>query len=332
MNSIFKNKKQVQEAIEQNFFKKKVLVIGDIILDSYLWGEVNRISPEAPVPIVRLIRQNENCGGCANVALNLNSLGLNVDIAGFIGTDREGEYLLKLLNESDINTESVISLSEYPTITKIRVFGAKQQMLRIDKEEINSISENALIALKEKILKKLSTNFDAIILSDYAKGVLHEKICSTVIEIANEKQIPVLVDPKGQNYTKYTGATLISPNRQELAIATNQDTTNLEKLLIAGEQLRTSLNIKFLATTLSEEGIALLGKDMNIQIPAMAREVFDVSGAGDTVIATIAAAQTVGLTWKDTLYLANLAAGAVVGHVGTVAITKTELLKSVRNT
>lgn len=329
MNSIFKNKKQVQEAIEQNFFKKKVLVIGDIILDSYLWGEVNRISPEAPVPIVRLIQQNENCGGCANVALNLNSLGLNVDIAGFIGTDREGEYLLKLLNKSGINTESVISLSEYPTITKIRVFGAKQQMLRIDKEEINSISENALIALKEKILKKLSTNFDAIILSDYAKGVLHENICHTVIEIANKKQIPVLVDPKGQNYTKYTGATLISPNRQELAIATSQETKNLEKLLIAGEQLRTSLNIKFLATTLSEEGIALLGKDMNIRIPAMAREVFDVSGAGDTVIATIAAAQTVGLTWEDTLYLANLAAGTVVGHVGTVAITKTELLKAI---
>ncbi len=325
---MFDNRQQVFENVQQGFLKKQLLVVGDLILDSYLWGEVNRVSPEAPVPIVRFVRQNENVGGAANVALNLVSLGFVVHIAGFLGTDNEGVRLLTLLNQAGINTEAVVSLADRPTITKTRIFGGHQQMLRLDKEEVEIVSTQATIALRKNILEKLSNGLDAVILSDYAKGVLGDEICNTVIEVCRRRNIPVFIDPKGQDYTKYASATLISPNRQELAAVTRQPINNLDILLIAGEQLRASLNIKFLVTTLSEKGIVLLGENIHLRIPAMAQEVFDVSGAGDTVIATLAAGQTVGLTWNDTLHLANLAAGIVVGHIGTAPITKTELLNT----
>ncbi|CAK0768700.1 D-beta-D-heptose 7-phosphate kinase / D-beta-D-heptose 1-phosphate adenylyltransferase [Gammaproteobacteria bacterium] len=316
----------VTAALRYHFGGRSLLVIGDLMLDRYLWGEVGRISPEAPVPVVRLLRQSDNPGGGANVALNLHGLGLPVMIVGVSGTDAEGTRLAALLATAGIDTSGIVSLTDRPTSCKTRVIGEHQQMLRIDVEDTSPFSEAITTNLIAHVASLLERKPAAVILSDYGKGVLAPRLCQATIAICHSAGIPVLVDPKGRDYTRYRGATLLSPNRAELALATGVPSRDLDALLVAGEQLRASLDLRYLLVTLGDQGMTLLDGVTPVHIPAIAKEVYDVSGAGDTVIATTAAGLVAGLPIQDALRLANLAAGVVIGKVGTTPITTDELV------
>lgn len=306
--------------------EKSALVIGDLMLDRYLIGEVERISPEAPVPVVLLKQQNERAGGAANVAANLALLGISTTMAGVIGDDTEGRSLLQMLKALHINSDAVISSAERPTVTKTRILGGHQQMMRLDMESRSAFTQNETAALLKQINTALAKKPAVVILSDYAKGVLSEALCRAVIEQAMSLGIPVLVDPKGRDYSKYHGATALTPNKKETAEACGVAITDHENLLKEAIKLRDALGLEFLAVTRGEEGISLLEKAEIIHIPAAAKQVFDVSGAGDTVIATLAAGLIHGLSHHQAFELANIAAGIVVGKVGTVPITREELL------
>jgi len=326
---VFDNQVQVQAAVKDGFQNCRILVVGDLILDRYLWGDVHRISPESPVPVVQLVRENEVGGGAANVAINLTTFGVQVAVIGYVGEDHFGGRLLELLRQKDINTEGIVKRTDVVTVTKTRVIGGRQQMLRIDREDIKEGNTKTSQKLLSQVDRHLNNKiFDAIILSDYAKGVLSDTVCHEIITAANERKIPVLVDPKGKNFDKYSRATAISPNRKELATACNCSARSLDTLLEEGRKLVDTLQLDFMAVTLGEQGIALVEKTGIRKIPALAREVFDVSGAGDTVIATLTAGLTAGLSRVDALHLANLAAGIVVGKVGTATVAKGDLLNA----
>jgi D-beta-D-heptose 7-phosphate kinase / D-beta-D-heptose 1-phosphate adenosyltransferase len=319
---------RVTETVAGGFNGQRVLVIGDLMLDRYLWGMVEKVSPEAPVPVVRLDHQSYTAGGAANVAANLTSLGCRVSIIGVVGADQDGRQLLELLQSSNIDTSAILTIADRPTVCKTRILGGKQQMLRLDVEKSGELS----IELNRLILSGFHSQVSgcaAIILSDYGKGVLSHSVCQAIIGRGHELGIPTLVDPKGLNYEKYAGCDVISPNRVELAQATSADHRDLEVLLHKGQQLRADLQFGHLVVTLGELGITLLETEGIHRFTARAREVFDVSGAGDTVIATIAAATAAGLDLQEAIRLANLAAGIVVGKLGTVPISKDELLAAI---
>ena len=301
------------------------LVIGDLMLDRYLWGKVDRISPEAPVPVILIERESSRPGGAANVAANLAGLGLPCRLLGCIGNDAPGQDLTQALRETDVMTDALVITPNRPTITKTRVVGGHQQMLRLDRESSASFTQDELQPLLNTVQQAMNKKPAIVVLSDYAKGVLHPAICEQVIHLARHAGIPVLVDPKGRDYLKYRGATALTPNRRETAEACNEP-GSIDALLDAADALRKELQLDFLAVTRSEEGISLLEASHRIHIPAMAKQVFDVSGAGDTVIATLAAGMVAGLNHRDALHLSNLAAGIVVGKVGTVPINREELL------
>lgn len=302
------------------------LVIGDLMLDRYLIGDVQRISPEAPVPVVLLRQQNERAGGAANVAANLAGLGIHTRIAGCIGEDAEGLALLQMLADSNIQSEAVFRSSQRPTVTKTRILGGHQQMLRLDQEDAAPFSEDEIRQLQALLSKQLQDKPAVVILSDYAKGVLSTAVCQDVISQARQLGIPVLVDPKGRDYSKYQGATALTPNKRETAEACGASMDDHSALLSAAKKLRDALDLEFLAVTRGEEGISLIDGNNILHIPATAKQVFDVSGAGDTVIGTLAAGMIHGLNHIEALQLANIAAGIVVGKVGTVPIDKAELL------
>ncbi len=305
---------------------KWVLVIGDLMLDRYLIGDVQRISPEAPVPVVLLKEQNDRAGGAANVAANLANLGITTRIAGCVGEDAEATTLLALINHLGIKSEAVIQSSERPTIAKTRVMSSHQQIVRIDQESQAALSEAENSELHILITRAIHDQPAIVILSDYAKGVLSESTCRFIIETCHQAKIPVLVDPKGHDYTKYKGATALTPNKKETAEACGVRMDDNKALLTAAKKLKKSLGLDFLAVTRGEEGITLLEQDTDHHIAATAKQVFDVSGAGDTVIATLAAGLIHGLSAQEALSLANTAAGIVVGKVGTVPIQLDELL------
>ena len=305
---------------------KWVLVIGDLMLDRYLIGDVQRISPEAPVPVVLLKEQNDRAGGAANVAANLANLGITTRIAGCVGEDAEATTLLALINHLGIKSEAVIQSSERPTIAKTRVMSSNQQIVRIDQESQSDFSSAENAELHVLIARALLEKPAIVILSDYAKGVLNDEACKAIIKACNEANIPVLVDPKGQDYSKYKNATALTPNKKETAEACGVNINDNNALINGAKQLKANLNLEFLAVTRGEEGITLLDKNVDHHIAATAKQVFDVSGAGDTVIATLAAGLIHGLSPQAALSLANTAAGIVVGKVGTVPIQLEELL------
>lgn len=320
-------REQLIEAVKHRFVaeSRTALVIGDLMLDRYLIGDVERISPEAPVPVVLLQQENERAGGAANVAANLSLLGIRTTMAGIIGNDAEGHSLLEMLQELGIGS-AIITSQQRPTVTKTRILGGHQQMMRLDKESRLAFTETEASALLKQISQAIARKPDVIILSDYAKGVLSEALCQAVIAQARSLDIPVLVDPKGRDYTKYHGATALTPNKKETSEACGIDASNSDQLLQEAAKLRDRLGLAFLAITRGEEGISLLEKNETIHIPATAKQVFDVSGAGDTVIATLAAALVHGLSHHQAFELANIAAGIVVGKVGTVPVNRDELL------
>lgn len=322
---MFKDLQKIVEVVRTGFPSCRMLVVGDLMLDRYYWGAVERISPEAPVPVVRLNHKSHAAGGTANVAANLSALGCPVSLAGVVGSDEDGRQLLELLQSYGIETTAVLTTPERPTICKTRILGGQQQMLRLDNEETGNLGTNLRGHLLAGIEAKIPGS-SAIILSDYGKGLLDSSLCRAIIRRARELGIPVFVGPKGLHYEQYADSYLISPNRMELAAATSTDYSDLELLLQKGQELREDLRVGHLAVTLGELGIALLEPGGIRRFPAMAREVFDVSGAGDTVIATMGAATAAGVHLHDAVWLANLAAGFVIRKVGTVPISKEELL------
>jgi D-beta-D-heptose 7-phosphate kinase / D-beta-D-heptose 1-phosphate adenosyltransferase len=325
---MFLNFSKVLEVVETGFGGRRILVVGDLMLDRYLWGAVERISPEAPVPVVHIDHATDSAGGAANVAMNLSALGCTVSAAGVVGSDESARQLLAMLRNSGVETSSVVSLPDRPTTLKTRILAGQQQMLRLDLEKARELSDETRLLLLSRIEEQM-IGLSAIILSDYGKGVLDDNICQTIILKARQLSIPTFVDPKGIHYEKYAGCNAISPNRMELAAAAATDGRNLDALLEAGKQLRSRLGIGHLFVTLGELGIALIDSRGIYRFPAQAREVFDVSGAGDTVIATLAASWVSDLALDDAVQLANLAAGIVISRLGTAPIVKHELKAAV---
>ena len=308
------------------------LVIGDVMLDRYLIGSVGRISPEAPVPIVLLNSQNERAGGAANVAANLALLGIKTHLIGCVGDDSEAKSLSKLIADAGIENSLVVSKTR-PTIAKTRVVSGHQQMMRLDQESSSVFTKEEIDALQANIHAALEACPKIVILSDYAKGLLSETVCQAIIKICNAQKIPVLVDPKGHDYTKYVGATALTPNKKETAEACSTTISDAD-LITKASALKSCIKLQFLAVTRGDEGITLIDDGIINNgvhhIAASAKQVFDVSGAGDTVIATLAAGLMHGLNPLEALTVANLAAGVVVGKVGTVPITKTDLIEALQ--
>ncbi|MDE3104606.1 MAG: bifunctional D-glycero-beta-D-manno-heptose-7-phosphate kinase/D-glycero-beta-D-manno-heptose 1-phosphate adenylyltransferase HldE [Acidobacteriota bacterium] len=310
--------------LEGGFSRLKVLVVGDLMLDRYLHGEVERISPEAPVPVIRHARRYQRAGGAANVAMNLAGLGCQTVLAGYWGNDAEQAELVEILDQAGIDSSAVVT-SSLPTISKTRIVGRNQQLLRLDIESRDAYSPGDAAWLVERA-SRLAREVHAVVLSDYAKGAITEQLCRAVIQAARQAGVPVLVDPKTSDFTRYAGATTICPNLAELSLATGVPTHRSEELLAAAQSMVQQFDLKFLTVTMSEKGIRLLRPEGDYHSPARAREVYDVSGAGDTVIATLAASLAGGLDTVTAVELANLAAGIVVGKVGTVPIAQHELI------
>jgi rfaE bifunctional protein kinase chain/domain len=300
--------------------KNRVLVVGDIMLDRYWFGDVNRISPEAPVPIVRVESREERLGGAANVARNAVALGVETGLLGVVGKDEASSIIDQLIEKSGI--QNYLHQDEsISTIIKLRVIGRQQQLLRIDFEE--KPNEKVLLD-KLSRFTNLVSQYDVIILSDYAKGALVN--VSEMIATANKHNKLVLVDPKGSDYSIYSGAMMLTPNKSELrqVIGSWQNENELEEKVTL---LRHKLNIKALLLTRSEEGMTLFEDEGAYHVPTMAREVFDVSGAGDTVIATVAAMLAEGRNLRDSVAIANKAGGIVVGKLGTATVFRSELFE-----
>jgi len=296
----------------------RVLVVGDVMLDRYWFGDVERISPEAPVPVVKIARTEERPGGAANVARNAAALGANAALLSVIGADEPGNALEKLLVQEHVKA-SFLRDPTLPTTVKLRVIGRQQQLLRIDFETAPS---HEVLAAKLADFERLMRDTDLVVLSDYGKGGLAH--IATMIERARSAGIRVLVDPKGEDFTRYRGATVLTPNRSELrqVIGRWKDEADLAA---KADALRRDLELDALLVTRSEEGMSLFTAEGALSIPARAREVYDVSGAGDTVIATLAVLLAAGAPLRDAVQIANEAAGVVVGKLGTAVVQPHEL-------
>ncbi|NPA53441.1 MAG: D-glycero-beta-D-manno-heptose-7-phosphate kinase [Aquificae bacterium] len=310
--------KTTAQKILSKFPQTNILVVGDLILDKYLWGEVERISPEAPVPIVDVKKETVNLGGACNVAWNISALDGNAFIAGVIGDDENGKILEQLLKEKNINPILVKDTSR-PTTEKTRIIAVSQQLMRIDRENRDNLDSKIEENLIEKI-KEIIEKIDIIVVSDYGKGVITEKIMNFLKNTGK----PVFVDPKPSNVHLYEEITIMTPNKKEaFELAGLPRNMEIEEL---GKYLMKKLKMKQLLITLGAEGMALFENGKITKIPAKARKVFDVTGAGDTVISVLALARASGGTWEESASLANYAAGYVVGEIGTAVVDRDLLL------
>jgi len=296
----------------------RVLVVGDVMLDRYWFGEVDRISPEAPVPVVRVARSEDRLGGAANVARNIVALGAQATLIGIVGNDEPASHVARLLADAHIGNHLVHD-AQLPTTLKMRVLGRQQQLLRVDFE--HTPSPDALTQAEQSVREHLAEH-DVLVLSDYAKGTLAR--AQTLIALAHAANVPVLVDPKGDDYARYRGADLITPNRLEMQ-QTVGHWANENELATRAQALRTQLDLQALLVTRSEQGMTLFTHTGRDHVDAQAHEVFDVSGAGDTVLATLAVTRAAGLDWPDAMRWANRAGGIVVGKLGTSIVSAEEL-------
>jgi len=300
-----------------------IAVIGDLMIDHYIWGSCQRISPEAPVQVVSVSKESTVLGGAGNVVTNLLSLGAEVSIFSVVGHDGTAREMELLLQESAVKKVTLIHEDARRTTKKSRIIASNQQVIRYDDESIKDISpfsEEALL----NIFKKELEHYDAVLLSDYGKGVLTRGLTKDIITLVKKVGKPILVDPKGKDYTKYRGATLLTPNKKEAMIATDINIETKKDLQKALKKLKEDLDLKYSIITLSEEGIALLEKRMSI-IPTVAREVFDVTGAGDTVLASLAVALASGLNIVEACEFSNKAAAVVVAKVGSATVSLNEI-------
>ncbi len=314
---------QKADKVISSFKGKKILVVGDLMLDEYIWGEVERISPEAPVPIVRVKNETWVLGGAANVAHNISSLGGRAVIAGVIGDDSPGRKLSALLQKNGIDARGLVVDQIRPTVTKSRILAGHQQIVRIDREVSHDINAD----LRTDILKSIHLmigEIDGIILEDYAKGLINQELIRELIELAESRNIFIVVDPNSYRHFLYRGASLVTPNHKEAVEAAGLGReVELEEL---GRSLLKKWGAKAVLITLGEDGMCLFeeGKE-SFHIPTIAREVFDVSGAGDTVIGTVSLSLAAGYELDEAAGLANYAAGVVVGKLGTATVTPDEL-------
>lgn len=308
-----------------SFTGKNVLVIGDVMLDEYVWGKVRRISPEAPVPVVEVKERTYMAGGAGNSASNISSLGGNVILCGVVGQDSHGELLKSKLSELGVDISGLIVDTNHPTISKSRIIANKQHVVRVDVEDRVKLGEEVQNRLLE-VVNSIISGVDVVVISDYGKQVVTERVAGKVIELATHANKPVIVDPKGNDYRKYKEATLITPNVLEAEQALNIEINSEEEIIHAGNRLNELIGGKAILLTRGSEGMSLFhrGGDL-ITIPAVARALFDVTGAGDTVVGTLAIALAAGAELKDAVYLANLAAGLVVEKLGTATVTIEEL-------
>ncbi len=304
-------------------FKPNILVIGDLMIDHYLWGSCDRISPEAPVQVVNVKKENSVLGGAGNVINNLVSLGSSVEVISVIGDDSVANELKTLLSNIGVSFDNLVVEKGRKTSKKSRLMASNQQVLRYDSESVDEISKKSSNKILE-ILEKNIKNYSAIILSDYKKGVLTTTLTQDIIKLANRHKIKVLADPKGKDFSKYKGAYTLTPNKKEAMEATNIDIKDEKSLVEALKSLKQNCNLEVSLITLSEQGIAIFDDEL-FTSPTAAREVFDVTGAGDTVIASITFALSCGVDIKKALYFANLAAGVVVGKIGSATATLDEI-------
>ena len=305
----------------------RILVIGDLIIDHFIWGSVNRISPEAPVPVVNVTRENLLLGGAANVLNNIYALGGKGEMCGVIGQDIMGDHLLELLRNLNSPTKGIVKSTDRPTTKKTRVIAQHQQVVRFDREKSGPLPTEVLEKIFDYLDKNLAS-FQAVIVSDYHKGMISAELMALMMKkLQFQKNIPVIVDPKPHLLERFTGATILTPNVAEAEKMAGISITNEDELCEAARLIKEKLGCAALLITRGEAGMALFEEEREpLLIPTMAREVFDVTGAGDTVIATLALGLAAGLNFSEASILANRAAGIVVGKLGTATVTPDELL------
>ena len=304
----------------------KILVIGDLMIDHYLWGISQRISPEAPVPVVKINKETSVLGGAGNVINNLNALGAKIDVISVVGDCNASNELILLLNEISIDTSNVIKEPGRISSKKSRLISSQLQVARYDQESTNEISRLSQKTLISTMIDKINDSYDCILLSDYGKGVLTEELTKEIIRLAKKNSIKVIVDPKGHNYSKYKGAFLLTPNKKEASVATKIEIIDDESLLQAISLLKNRYELNFSLITLSENGIAIFDNELK-KYPSSSKEVFDVTGAGDTVLASLGFAISCGLSMDEAVKFSNLAAGVVVGKIGSATATINEIIK-----
>jgi D-beta-D-heptose 7-phosphate kinase/D-beta-D-heptose 1-phosphate adenosyltransferase len=320
----------LKQAVDR-FADTRILVIGDVIVDQFIWGSVSRISPEAPVPVVNVTREELLLGGSANVLRNIISLGGSCALCGIIGNDSMGEELLSLMAEVGAPVDGLVR-GQRPTTLKTRVVAQHQQVVRYDREKSGSPSSQTMERMLDYLVANL-TDFDAVVVSDYSKGVVNEQLMTRLHQLLDQlraesgRPLPLIVDPKPANLHRFVGATVITPNNHEAALMSGMDIGDEQSLLVAARQIRDQIDCEGVLITRGEAGMALfLGEHDLVTIPTMAKEVYDVTGAGDTVAATLALGLAAGCSMTDAAVLANHAAGIVVGKVGTASVSREELL------
>lgn len=306
----------------------RVLVVGDLMLDHYLYGDVGRISPEAPVPVLRYRHEEERPGGAGNVALNLVSWGCQVFLAGAVGADESGERLIELLQRANVGTDAVLEVPGRQTTIKSRIIARDQQLMRVDRELVAPIDDVVETELAERI-DALLPDSDLVLVSDYDKGGVTEGLLGRLLPAARKRGIPVLVDPKGSDFARYRGANLITPNLAEfLAVGRLAEDASCDLVRDTAAELVRTLDLEGVLVTLSERGMTWFGADeTELYSPARTRQVHDVAGAGDTVLAAIGAARGLGWTMEKAMALANLAAGLVVAKPGVATVSGSELIE-----
>ncbi|REJ82359.1 MAG: D-glycero-beta-D-manno-heptose-7-phosphate kinase [Bacteroidetes bacterium] len=326
-----KNKSLVSYISE--FRKMNVMIIGDVMIDAYLWGKVDRISPEAPVPIVSVTKRENRPGGAANVAINIHSLGATPVLCSVIGDDLNGRTFTEIIQELGMSTEGLVQSPDRPTTRKTRVIGNNHQMLRVDEEREEDLSPSERKRLLERIESILSRKkTDVIVIEDYDKGVISKSLIEQVVGMARQYKIPVAVDPKRRNFNHYKNVDLFKPNLKELkeGIKMDPDENGIQDIIAVAKKFRKEKQIGTLLLTLSEKGVLVLNDSVEKIIPAHVRNIADVSGAGDTVIGVAALCLAIGLNAEKTATIANLAGGLVCEKVGVVPVEPEQLIEEIK--
>jgi len=323
------NISQLRQKSEE-FKHKNVLVIGDVMIDAYFHGAVDRISPEAPVPVVQVTKKEYKSGGAANVALNINALGANSFICGVIGADEDGQQLLELLENQNVDCSCLATTEDRKTTVKTRILSNGHQILRVDHEETKPIDEVTEQLLLSQI-RNIIDNVDLIILEDYNKGVLTKKFISDILDFSKTKNIPVAVDPKKENFFEFKGVSLFKPNRKEIieGLKLDNDLKSQKQIKAAMNQLQEKIGAETVMVTLSEDGMVIAEKEDVSFFPAHKRNIYDVSGAGDTVISVAGLCMISGIGKKEAAWISNVAGGMVCEKPGVVQVNLTELLEEV---
>lgn len=321
------DKKRLKSIISR-FGKKNILVIGDLILDHHIFGKVDRISPEAPVPVVWARRESFTCGGAANVGLNLRSFGSRVSLSGVIGKDHFGKTLFAQIKGKNIGTDLIVKDGKRPTTLKTRIMAHHQQVVRVDWESVEFLASAVNKAIISKIKNKID-DYDAVIIEDYGKGVINPSLVKELVALCQKKKKIITVDPKEEHFDYYENVTALTPNLNEAQAAVNVKIRKKKDLEFLGRILMKKLNLKALLVTLGEDGMILFSGSTTKHIPTQAHEVFDVTGAGDTVIAVFTLALSCGATYKEAAVISNFAAGIVVGKLGAATTDKKEIFEKI---